>query len=50
MPAAALALVVIGLILVLFLGVFGFIVAAVGAVLLVLALLGVGRRAVESGP
>jgi hypothetical protein len=50
MLAAALALLVIGLVLGLFLGVFGFIVAAVGVVLLILALLGVGRRAVETGP
>ena len=50
MIAAALALIVAGLLVSLFLGYFGFIVSAVGLVLLVLALLGFGRRAAESGP
>jgi hypothetical protein len=48
--AAALALVVAGLLLALFLGVFGFIVAAVGLVLLILALVGFGRRSAEGRP
>ena len=50
MFAAALALILVGLVLVLFLGYFGFIIAAVGGVILILALLGIGRRAVETGP
>ena len=50
MIAAAVALIVIGLFLGLFLGYGGLIVAVVGIVLLVLALLGVGRRTAESGP
>ena len=50
MIAAALALVVAGLLLALFLGVFGFIVAAVGLVLLILALVGFGRRSAEGRP
>ena len=49
MIAAAIALIVIGLFLALFLGYGGFIVAVVGVVLLVLALAGVGRRTAESG-
>lgn len=49
MIAAAVALVVIGLVLSLFLGYFGFIVSAVGIVLFVLALLGFRRRTVETG-
>jgi hypothetical protein len=48
--AAALALIVIGLLLVLFLGPFGFIVAAVGLVLLVLALVNFSRRSAEGRP
>jgi uncharacterized membrane protein len=48
--AAALALIVIGLLLGLFLGPFGFIVSAVGLVLLVLALLNFGRRSAEGRP
>jgi hypothetical protein len=43
--AAAVALILIGLLLSLFLGFFGLIVSAVGLVLLVLALVGTGRRA-----
>lgn len=49
MAAAAVALIVAGLALSLFLGWFGFIIAAVGLVLLVLWFVGVGRRAAE-GP
>jgi hypothetical protein len=45
--AAALALIVAGIVLSLFLGFFGFIIAAVGVVLLVLWFVGVGRRAAE---
>jgi hypothetical protein len=48
--AAAIALIVIGLILALFLGFFGFIISAVGVVLLVLWLVGFGRRAAEGRP
>lgn len=47
MIAVAIGLVVAGLVLSLFLGFFGFIIAAVGIVLLVLWLVGVGRRAAE---
>ncbi len=49
MAAAAVGLIVAGLALSLFLGWFGFIIAAVGIVLLVLWFVGVGRRAAE-GP
>ena len=45
MIGLGLGLLVVGVVLSLFLGVFGFIVAAVGLVLLVIALTGVGRRA-----
>jgi hypothetical protein len=48
--AAGIGLLVAGLVVSLFLGYFGFIVAAVGLVILVLALLGVGRRAAETNP
>lgn len=48
MFAAALALVVVGLILGFLIPPFGFIVSAVGLVLLVLYLLGVGRAATRS--
>jgi hypothetical protein len=48
--AAALALIVIGLFLGLFLGYAGFIVALVGIVLLILALVGFGRRAAAGEP
>ena len=47
MIAAALALIVAGILLSLFLGFFGLIIAAVGIVLLVLWFVGVGRRAAE---
>jgi hypothetical protein len=48
--AAGIALIVIGLLLGLFLGVFGFIVSAVGIAILVLALVGFGRRSAEGRP
>jgi hypothetical protein len=48
--AAGIGLLVAGLVVSLFLGYFGFIVAAVGLVILVLALLGIGRRAAETNP
>jgi hypothetical protein len=50
--AAALALIVAGVLIGLFLGVYvyGFIVAAVGLVLLVLVLVGFGRRSAEGRP
>jgi hypothetical protein len=48
MFAAALALVVVGLILGFLIPPFGFVVAAVGLVLLVLYLFGVGRAATRS--
>jgi len=47
--AAGIALIVIGLFLGLFLGYAGFIIAVVGIVLVVLALVGLGRRTAESG-
>ena len=47
MAGAAIGLIVAGLVLSLFLGFFGFIIAAVGLVLLVLWFVGVGRRAAE---
>lgn len=47
MVGAAIGLIVAGLVLSLFLGFFGFIIAAVGIVLLVLWFVGVGRRAAE---
>lgn len=50
MIAAAIALIVVGLFIGLFLGYAGLIVAAVGIVLLGLALLGIGRRSVEGRP
>ena len=50
MIAAGIGLLVAGLVVSLFLGYFGFIVAAVGLVILVLALLGIGRRAAETNP
>lgn len=50
MIAGAIALVVVGVALGLLLGYLGFIVSAVGAVLLVLALLSVGRDAAASRP
>ena len=50
MIAAAVALIVIGVILGMFTGFFGFIVAGVGLVLLVLALVGFGRRTAEGRP
>jgi hypothetical protein len=48
--AAAVGLIVAGLLLGLFLGPFGFIVAAVGLVILILALVGFGRRSAEGRP
>jgi hypothetical protein len=48
--AAGIGLIVAGLVVSLFLGYFGFIVAAVGLVILVLALLGIGRGAPETNP
>jgi hypothetical protein len=48
--AAGIGLIVAGLLLGLFLGPFAFIVAAVGLVILVLALVGLGRRSVEGSP
>ena len=47
MIGLALALVVVGMVLGFFVPPFGFIVAGVGAVLVVLYLLGIGRRATE---
>ena len=47
MLAAGIGLIVVGLLLGLFLGVFGLIVSAVGLVILILALVGVGRRSAE---
>jgi hypothetical protein len=48
--AAALALLVAGLVLGLMFGPFGFIVAGVGVVLLILFLVGFGRRSAEGRP
>jgi len=48
--AAGIALIAAGLVLGLFLGYFGFVVSLVGLVILVLALLGVGRGAAASRP
>jgi hypothetical protein len=48
--AAALALIVVGLVLGLFLGPFGFIVSAVGLLILVLAFVGVARGSAEGRP
>jgi hypothetical protein len=48
--AAGIALIVIGLVLVLFLGFAGFIVAVVGLVLLVLTLLNFRRGSTAGGP
>jgi hypothetical protein len=50
MTAAALALIVLGVILMFVLGWFGIIVGIVGLILLVLFLFGVGRRVAESQP
>lgn len=50
MIAAGIALIVAGLALVIFLGWFGFVVSAVGIVILVLALLGIGRGTAASRP
>ena len=50
MVAAGIALIVIGLLLALFLGYAGFIVAIVGIVLLVLTLLGFRRGSAEGSP
>ena len=50
MIAAAVALIVIGVLLGMLTGFFGFIVAGVGLVLLVLALVGFGRRAAQDAP
>lgn len=50
MIAAGIGLIVAGLAVSLFLGYFGFIVAAVGLVILVLALLGIGRGAARTNP
>ena len=47
--AGSIAIIVVGLLLSLFLGWFGLIVAAVGIVLLVAWLLGIGRRTAETG-
>jgi hypothetical protein len=47
MVGAAVGLIIAGLVLSLFLGWFGFIISAVGIVLLVLWFAGVGRRAAE---
>lgn len=49
MLAAAIGLIVIGLILGLFLGIFGFIVSVVGLAILIIALVDFGRRSAE-GP
>jgi glucose dehydrogenase len=48
--AAGIALIVIGLVLVLFLGFAGFIVAAVGLVVLVMTLLNFRRRSAANPP
>jgi hypothetical protein len=48
--AAGIALIVIGLLLALFLGYGGLIVAAVGIVILVLAMVGFGRRSAQDAP
>jgi len=48
--AAAVGLILIGLLLGLFLGVFGFIVSVVGLSVLVLALVDFGRRSAEGRP
>ena len=50
MLAAGIALVVIGLLLSLFLGYGGLIVAAVGLVVLLLAVVGFGRRSAQDAP
>ena len=50
MLAAGIALIVIGLLVVLFLGYAGFIVAIAGIVLLVLTLLNFRRRSAEGSP
>jgi hypothetical protein len=50
MLAAALALIVLGVILFFFLGWFGFIAGVVGLILLALFLAGVGRGVAESRP
>ena len=50
MIAAGIGLIVAGLLLGLFLGPFAFIVAGVGLVILVLALVGVGRRSAAGSP
>lgn len=50
MIGVALALVVIGIVLGFIAGPFGFVVGAVGAVLVVLYLLGFGRRATTGRP
>jgi hypothetical protein len=50
MIAAALALIVLGLILMFLVGWFGIIVGIVGLILLVLFLVGVGRSVAESQP
>ncbi len=50
MIAAAVGLIVAGLLLGLFLGPFGFIVAGVGLIILILALVGFGRRSAEGRP
>ena len=49
MIPAAVALIVLGAFLGLFLGVFGLIISAVGVVILVLWLVGVGRGAATTG-
>jgi hypothetical protein len=48
--AAGIALIVAGLAIVLFLGYFGLIVSVVGIVILILALLGIGRGTAASRP
>jgi hypothetical protein len=48
--AAGVALIAAGVVLGLFLGYFGFIVSVVGAVILMLALLGIGRGTAASRP
>ena len=50
MVAAGIGLIIAGLLVGLLLGPFGFIVAAVGLVLLVLALVGLGRRSAQGSP
>ena len=50
MIAASVALIVAGIVLGLFLGFYGFIVSVVGAMLLVLALVGIGRGTAASRP